>query len=516
MIMKFQLTIILSAICAAVAVVLLANSLVMVRADDTLVVFTAEDPVVASSENSFSGWKLRKPFSDYALVTQKVLQAKYDRLNVTSNDGRSCDVQGLAITYRFANPAVAANAERSQRKHHKISVSKTFEHQYSVGLVEELENWPAEQIQSTLRAGQLPDSAALTRAAAGYGASVLTVTDAPEVVCASTASLQPLQQAEPTKFSEAASPITSLQELAVQRDDYRKIVSGERFARQLIEETLHANNFAVDGSRTGCSPSSKASCAASQKQLRTAHDLLSSLRAGDYRLVAPVAYTRWFPINAGKEAVCESVNAVLSQTTPGGVFDDATPMFAPGQPGSKEGIYYFWAHSDGASDVAVVTKANLLTDDPHAQLRYIVIDRASCQQPFRGLIYSWRKASAGEPPLIAGDFVSRSTDFGKIDAPVEDVRSWGVPFGKIAVVNVGGQDYLLSLQALSGGPLAQFALGCDEQIELVLNKLDGAPEERATRFTFTASPSSDLSVDQASCAAAIKRLANVVGGGSDD
>ncbi len=112
--------------------------------------------------------------------------------------------------------------------------------------------------------------------------------------------------------------------------------------------------------------------------------------------------------------------------------------------------------------------------------------------------------------------MSRSTDFGKIDAPVEDVRSWGVPFGKIAFVNVGGQDYLLSLQALSGGPFAQFALGCDEQFELVLNKLDGAPEERATRFTFTASPSSDLTVDQASCAAAIKRLANVVGGSSDD
>ena len=507
---------ILAAIAAVAGAIVFANALVRVRADETLVVYTAEEPVVVASDGSFFGWSLRRPFSDYALVTQRVLQAKYDSLSTASNDGRSCELKNLAILYRFADPVEAATAERSNRKRHRISASRAFEYQFGIALVGELEVLPAERIHAMLASKKLPDSSVLDRVALGYGAGILSVSDAPRIVCSGALIPESAQEAATAPVDRFRSATTTLKDLAVPREDYDKIVSGERYARQELAAILRAYDFTVDEKRTGCPSRPEAGCKASNAQTTEALAILSALRSGQYRLVAPVAYSEWFPINGGPNAVCAGLKTALSNASHDGAFDDVTNSFRPDQHGSMEGLYYFWISGAGAKSVAVVSKGNKITSNPYDNLRYVAMDISSCEQLLQGQVNSWKKASAGAPPLIAGDYLSRSTDFARFDVPVEDLRSWGAPFGKIVVFTVGGREYLLGLHARSGGGVTAFELGCTERIELIVNGLDGETGDRAARFVYVASPQAgfetdDPAIDDPACDAATYRLADQSG-----
>ncbi|WP_084397079.1 HlyD family type I secretion periplasmic adaptor subunit [Henriciella aquimarina] len=206
-------------------------------------------------------------------------------------------------------------------------------------------------------------------------------------------------------------------DIAVERNDYERLISGEHFARSFLSSLFASNNFR----RVECSASSSPDCAFVEREGGAAPALLNALRSGDYELVSPVAHAFRFPMNADRMAVCKALNRALEKAADTGI-SDVTTAFANMDEDMNRGVYFFWTVPDHG--LAVISEANLQDENPFAHLRYFVVDQSSCHQLFRRTVHSWKKVSAFEPPVIAGDFLTRRTDFGRVGVSVADVQSW--------------------------------------------------------------------------------------------
>lgn len=168
--MKHRAAIAIGTLVAAGAVVVAANSLIHVTADKELVLYKDGWPDSVAPRSDFSAWRLRRPFSDYKLISLKVFYAPLRPIPVETYDGRTCEIEGTALLYRNRDFVLAAQAHRLERD---PIVEETPE------FVGRMQAWAAQQMR-TKNFGEVAEivnshdpNADIHRAAAAYGIEIV-------------------------------------------------------------------------------------------------------------------------------------------------------------------------------------------------------------------------------------------------------------------------------------------------------------------------------------------------------
>lgn len=284
---------------------------------------------------------------------------------------------------------------------------------------------------------------------------------------------------------------------------YTQNITGETAARRFIASALYERSFILSPFSTMCIEDAIEGSGKNKRATGceghedNARRLLTALREGDYSFRMPVASSNNFEWHQDDGGYCKSFDtiatAVKEKGWEPGLSTPFTPIsvdhhFSPEENNEKRRFHTFWLfdvlQDEGASEptrYGLVAKTTLVEPGkpvdvpPHAVFR--LVDMNACKILMTGLFYGTRTIALDHPPVMAGDYFKRATTLRRSVNGVKDYHYISETFGKMAVIQIDGEDYIISVDSHrisaprteEGSGFGGFDLGCPDKLRVTFH-----------------------------------------------